>query len=195
MANSTAKIILSLTLIVAAAFTPGQVSLAAPIASIKSDIAVISHIPPKPSSLPAPGNQMELTITLKNTKDSERKLQAMIVKDGQLQNLVIPSGKFNVSDEPSYTFSFAAPLGELIYQFILYNPDGTFTISEKYSIRRSCIPDVTLAPDQIPDEIQGDKKILELIAQSQSLDRDIENFERVMKLLQELKTLTRGANR
>jgi hypothetical protein len=150
----------------------------------------ISHTPPKPKELPIPGAPMELIVSLKNTRDSERTLRAFMVVDGQMMDISVPSAKFNAQDEPSYTISLNAPVGEILYQFILYNPDGTYSISDRYFVRRSCIPDISPAPDTLPDASRGDKRLLDLVVQSKALERDIENYQRIISLLNDIKKLT-----
>jgi hypothetical protein len=149
----------------------------------------IVHIAPTPKQLPAPGELMSLNVSLKNTKDSERKLRAFVVRDGQMLDLTIPSGQYNQQEEPYYEVPLYAPEGELLYLFMLYNPDGSITRSDRYYVRRSCLPDTTLALGKIDKTLKPDAQLVELVAQAERLKRDIKSYETVLLLLKDLKKL------
>jgi hypothetical protein len=126
---------------------------------------------------------------LKNTKDSERKLRAFIVRDGQMLDLSLPSSHYNQREEPYYEFVLHAPVGEILYLFLLYNPDGSITRSDRYFVRRLCIPELTPAPNQIDQTLSPDARLLELAVQTDRLGRDNKLYENALSLLRELHKL------
>ena len=159
------------------------------IASAQQQPVAMVHVAPRASQLPAPGSQLELAVVLKNTKEVDRKLRVFMVKDGQMMNFSLASAKYSLQEEPTYTFQVSSPLGELFYQFVLSNPDGTYSISERYFIRRNCIPNIEPAPSKVSNQAQGDKGLQELAAQRAALARDIESYESVRALLNQLTKL------
>ena len=143
----------------------------------------IAHIQP---ALKYPGELMTLIVTLKGTKDSERRLRAFIVRDGQILDLSLPSAQYNQQEEPYYEVPVYAPEGELLYLFLLYNPDGTVTASDRFYVRRPCLPSTDLASGKIDNSLQPDVKLKELVQQADDLSRDIKSYETILSMLKEL---------
>lgn len=135
------------------------------------------HSAPKPSELPAPGYPVDLVVTLKNTKSTEYRLRALIVRDGELMDTSISEARYNSAEEPYYKLTLKAPLGELVYQFILVNQVGNLSVSERYSVRRACIPSVTAAPEGIDPALRGAQRISALESLSKGLERDIIRYQ------------------
>jgi hypothetical protein len=149
----------------------------------------LSHTPPYGTDLPFPGKLMSLEAKLLNTKQTNRKLRVLIVRDGRLLDLSTDGALLNERDIPTYKFTIYSPLAEISYQFILYNPDGTVTTSRRYSVRRDCLPNVELTGVKPDSELSADEKIAALAHQSRGLDRDLEAYERALGLLEELRTI------
>ena len=150
---------------------------------------VLIHIAPTSQTLPDPGAPLDLVVRLKNTRDTERKLRAFVVRDGQMMELSQTHATFNLQEEPTYTISTEAPLGEILYQFLLTNPDGSYSPSEKYYVRRSCIPDVAPSTTTLTPDLQGEPRFNELLKSKDLLQRDIALYEHVRSLLTDLKDL------
>lgn len=158
-------------------------------AAAKSAPVELVHVAPTGKQLPPPGELMTLTVTLKKTKDSERKLRAFVVRDGQMLDLSVPSAQYNQQEEPFYEVPMYAPEGEILYLFLLYNPDGTVTRSDRYFVRRPCLPEIALTSGKVDQSLQPDAKLVELIDQSVRLNRDIKLYETALGLLRELQKL------
>jgi hypothetical protein len=160
------------------------------VASAQNVPTVLVHTPPRLNDLPPPGYPLTLLVRLKNTKDTGRKVRALLVRDGQLADVALQEGRFVDSDEPQYSFSSSSPRAELVYQFVLYNSDGSFTLSERYRLRRNCAPSVDLTDASLDPSLQSDTRLQALIGKAQGLERDITRYERAVGLLEEMKQLT-----
>ncbi len=148
----------------------------------------IQHLPPKPSVLPEPGEPLTLKASLKGTRVSDMRMRLLAVTDGQLLDVSVPSATFNDKDEPSYSFTIHAPLVETGYVFMLYDKQGSVVLSPQwYSVSRGCMPDISVAPDKIDPELQGAEKLKALVEQAQNLERDIQKYQKVLKILDEIK--------
>ncbi len=148
----------------------------------------IIHTLPKASDFPYPGTPVTLGVSISNTKDTDRRMRAFIVRDGQLLDLSVASATFSEQELPTYKFEFHSPFAELLYQFVLYNPDGSTTISDRYFVRRSCAPDITLAVGKVDPSVRGYERFNELIAQAKALDNNIEGYREAISLLKSIKT-------
>ncbi len=158
-------------------------------AGAKGTAVEILHVAPAPKQLPAPGEMMKLLVTLKNTKDSERRLRAFIVRDGQMLDISVPTAQFNQEEMPYYEVPLYAPEGEMLYLFMLYNPDGSVTSSNRYFVRRLCLPNTTLASGKVDPSLPPDQRLIQLASQVADLNRDIKSYEMVLSLLKDLQKL------
>jgi hypothetical protein len=150
---------------------------------------LMMHVAPAAQQLPLPGTEVELAVSLKNTRDLDRPLRAIVVRDGQRSEEIIPKATFNFKEEPTYKLVTESPLGELSYQFILYLGDGTAQASERYVVRRPCLPDVSIAPSSPGSDVQGDQRVLDMIQAKDALEREIKVYEHTRATLVELKEL------
>lgn len=143
---------------------------------------LIDHTSPTASTLPIPGKPLTLSIHTKKAPGMENaKAKAILIRDGLL--LELNDSKPKIASEDSYSFSFTipSPLAELDYHFVI-SSGGQFSSSKRYSVRRSCVPDVTLSKPITGDGDEGTK----LTHQSNTLQRDIELYEEVLKVTEEL---------
>jgi hypothetical protein len=140
-------------------------------------------------ALPFPGTMVPVRVSLKNTRDSDRKLRGFFSIDGRVMEIALEGARFSEAEEPTYEFQIPSPVAQVTYQFVLYNPDQTFVVTPRYVVKRSCTPDLALAAESVDAKLKGDKKITALISTSKGLERDIESYEHVLKLLDEIKGL------
>ena len=143
----------------------------------------ISHISPKPDELPYPGQKFKIRVQLKGTKETERQLRIIFIKDGSLIDMSSFNAELNEHDVPTYEISLHAPLAEMVYQFMLYNPDGSALSSPRYSVRRNCIPNVELAQGEVKPEIVGVERLQKLVNEAKHLEQDLAGYEQVLNLL------------
>jgi len=147
------------------------------------------HVPPKPEAFPYPGQTMNLVVRLNNTRNTGQKMRLLLVKDGRLMNIPPQEGFLNEHDQPTYEIPVPAPIAEMVYQFILPNPDGSTLISPRYSIRRNCIPNIDLAGTEPAAEVQGIERLQNLVNQAKDLENDLATYDRIAKVLEQIKGL------
>lgn len=163
----------------------GPVLLVCPTA-VFADV-VIQHTPALPKDLPAPGGTVSISVSLAGTKDLNQPLKAYIVRDGQVTELVDREATFDQNDQPSYQFSFTAPLAELTYQFVLFQKGGTPKASDRFSIRRPCLPAVSVM--EIDPKASEGARLQGLAISSDQLLKYLANQDEALRLLDELKGL------
>lgn len=145
-----------------------------------------------PSELAYPGKLMTLSLKLNGTKQTSRKVRALVVRDGRLMELWAYQAIADENDVPEYKFTINSPVRELSYSFIVYNADGTTTSSKRYKVERACLPDTHLAEIKAPPEDSpGEQRLLMLIQQSRSLERDLDTYDKALGLIQELEELVK----
>jgi hypothetical protein len=147
--------------------------------------ADIIHDPILASELPAPGSAMQLKVKLTNTRDTERKLQALITADGRLYELAPTKSYLDEFDQPTYEFDLYSPLAEISYQFILSNPDKSHVVSDRFQLRRSCIPRIDTSGLDL-EKGQGEERLHALVKTAEGLSREIATQETAQKLVDEL---------
>ncbi len=148
-----------------------------------SSLIGITHVAPRPDDIPYPGQKIQVRVQLKGTKETQRQLRMLLVRDGRLLDMSSFNAELNEMDLPTYQMSFNAPLAEMTYQFLLYNPDGSVTPSTRYSVRRNCVPNVALADGEVKPEIVGDERLQRLVNESKHLEQDLAGYEQVLSLL------------
>jgi len=151
----------------------------------------ILHQPPSVKELPYPGQTLELSAKLTNTRSTEGQMLVALVKDGRNMQILARPGYLNERDQPTYEFEFPSPTTEVDYQLLLQLPDGSVVASPKYAMRRSCIPNVQLAPSEISQDAQGSERLRQLVVQMNQLGDDLRSYDKALQLLQRLKELTK----
>jgi hypothetical protein len=160
-----------------------------PLSPPQPDRTVILHQAVRAVDLPTPGAPLQLTVSLQNTRDTTRKMRALIVSDGQFFELSSNKAVFNRREEPTYTFEIIAPLGELVYQFLIPNKNSGYIVSERFQIRRACLPSVEPAPDSIDQSLQGDARLNALETTSKKLERDIIRYQTTIDYINRIRKL------
>lgn len=148
------------------------------------------HNPAKPNELPFPGASLSLSVALVNTKDSQLILRGYLVRDGRLLETTLSDVSQDQNERLVFSTNIPAPLGELSYYFVLLGPKGVVTTSKKYSIRRECLPDISPIDISLPEDIEMKEKLVELQKNASGLQDEVQNYENVKKILEELKSLT-----
>lgn len=143
------------------------------------------HQPILVEELPSPGAAITLILKLINTKETELPLQILSTRDGKLQSLNPTKAYLDEYDQPTYEIQTHSPLFELTYQFILKNPDSSFTLSQRYVLRRSCIPRIDIAGLDLQNK-EGDERFRLLIQKAEGLSREVAHYETTNKLVEDL---------
>jgi hypothetical protein len=141
------------------------------------------------SDLPDPGVPMIIKFQLSNTKELERTVRALVVKDGRLIEVPLLKSYLNEKDHPTYEFQLDAPLAELDYQFVAYDGQGGAIQSDRYAIKRDCLPNVTITDLSIDPNTTPDEQLKLLFDRSVKLSDEIEQYEHAVKNLTELQKL------
>jgi len=137
-------------------------------------------------NLPMPGAPFTVKARLSNTKDTERRLRAFVVRDGRVTDVSPMKAYLDEYDQPTYEIQMYAPLAELSYQFVLYNPDGSFSTSQRFSVRRPCIPFIDITKVKLEPKNQGEARLEGLIKLSRGLEREIAAYDVAVKVLEDL---------
>jgi len=143
------------------------------------------HTAPKSSELPFPGKPLNLTVRIENSRSFDLRIRALVVRDGVLQDVPVGNPMYDKSDKVIYSGTIPSPLESLSYQFILYGADGKVSSTSRYSISRSCIPDVSLTSLEV-DPLQGTNPIETNINRAEGLKRDIQEYEEAVALIDAL---------
>ena len=136
--------------------------------------------------LPAPGMPFVVKVKLSNTRETERRLRAFVVRDGRITDVPPLKSYLDEYDMPTYEIQLHAPFAELSYQFVLYNPDGTFTSTPRFSVRRPCIPFVDPNTIKLESKNQGEARLESLVRLARSLESEVASYDVANKLVEEL---------
>jgi len=158
-----------------------------------SEIAIV-HTPPAFAEPVSPGKEITLTVRLRNTKKFDLQMRAMVVWDGRLMELPLSRAYPNEYDVPVYEFKLPEPLLEMSYRFLLYKGVGLPEVSQRYMIRRNCLPQVDLVDLSPEAEADTDsrKQFEELINKARGLEQDLANYERALETLRAIRTFVPG---
>jgi hypothetical protein len=145
------------------------------------------HTPPRPDDLPYPGQPMTITAAITNTKETKLPVRVAMVRDGKFVEVPAREAYLDKFDRPIYEIPTIAPVGEMIYQLILVQTDGSVVNSPRFAVRRTCTPQVDLSEGNVPTDIQGVERLRKLVIESKGLENDLNGYNQVLKTLGELK--------
>jgi len=98
----------------------------------------------------------------------------------------------NEHDEATFDFSVYSPLAELNYYFVYYPAKGEAPqVSRRFSLRRNCLPDISLTHIINQEEsakIGAQERMQALLDESKNLEKDLSNFESIVKQLELIKS-------
>ena len=149
-------------------------------------IALI-HRAPLPSMIPPVGSLMQIKVETLNTVDITTKIRLVGAKDGRFIDIAFPKGKLNSVDHPTYSVDVPTPIAAMTYQFVLHQPDGSITTSEKFIVRRPCIPHFKIAEPEAASTAAYNKEIATLVARSKELELETASLESSLRLVEEMK--------
>lgn len=145
------------------------------------------HSPPfTAEDLPNPGMPVELSVQLSNTRDTGAEMIALVVRDGALLQINPEKIYLNEYDNPEYIFNMHAPHGDINYQFLLFPKDSDPIISEKFILRRDCLPPIELVDIDVDSKAHGRELLIELVYRARSLEKEYRAYEEARALLTEV---------
>jgi len=130
---------------------------------------------------------MQVRVETLNTVDITTKIRLVGAKDGRFIDIAFPRGKLNNADHPTYTVDVPAPIAAMTYQFVLHQPDGSITTSEKFIVKRPCIPHFKIAEPDNTSTAAYNKEIATLVARSKELELETSSLEASLKLAEEMR--------
>jgi hypothetical protein len=148
------------------------------------------HSPLKGDDMPYPGSPMKVSVVLDNTKNSQLVVKGFFVRDGKIIEQNLNDFSTDDNDRLVYSTEVMAPLGELTYQFALMDGTSAVAHSRRYVVRRSCLPNIEPISTDLPAGTQPQEKVNVLQIQATALQNEIQNYEAVFKVLDELKLMT-----
>lgn len=157
--------------------------------SKKGQQITINHTAMKPGELPYPGAELRISVTLGNTRNSQLILKGFFVKDGKVMEQDLDYFSTDNREQLVYSTTITSPLAELNYQFVLMDKGQVLSSSPRYTLRRQCLPDVSGVA--LDDTGTQDLNVVErLQLQASKIQDEVQNFEKALSILDELKVLT-----
>ncbi len=144
------------------------------------------HTPPKPESLPYPGQPMTISAGLTHTRETKFPMRIVLSRDGRFMELPSKEAYLDKYDRPIYEVSLPAPIAEVTYQMFVVAGEDQVMASPRYTVRRNCIPQIALATGEVPAQVQGTERLQKLIQESRALENDLKGYEFSLELLEEL---------
>lgn len=161
---------------------------AKPDKSKKGELTIV-HTAPRASELSDPGRDLKLSFSVKGLRKLDLRTKLWLVSDGRMIDAPLQRSYIDEYDRAAFEFATFAPLAEISYQFLIYPEADSAQASQRYSVRRSCLPQVNLTADVPPagDDTKAEQRMLQLLDQAKGLEKDLSDFERAVGLLQEIK--------
>lgn len=157
------------------------------VAQEETKTITLLHQAPSAAEIPPLGTLMRIQVELRNTVDIATKIRLVGSKDGRFIDIAFPKGALNAADHPTFVAEIPAPVAALTYQFVMHQPDGSITTSNRYVLKRKCIQNFTVnVPDSSPSAAYN-REVATLVARSKELERDTASLEASLKLMEEMK--------
>ncbi len=150
----------------------------------------VLHTPIKATELPFPGGDLLISATLENTRNSQLVLKGFFVKDGKVVEQNLEDFSTNDREQLVYATKIPAPLAELNYQFVLLDKGQVIATTKRFSVRRNCIPNIAGMKLGMPEDSNMKDRVKVLQLQATSIQEEVQNYEKSITLLEELKSLT-----
>ena len=160
--------------------------LASPLRAENSLVKQIQHTPIKSSQLPAPGTPMTISLDLSEFRGVIARERLLVVRDGKLLDVPLLEGVADGHDSLTHNGIINAPLVELKYQAVITLADGNTVSSPSYTLRRACVPNITLASIEDPADTSISERLKRYVQQSRDLEKDLSQYENAITLLESL---------
>lgn len=146
----------------------------------------IVHTPIKSVQLPPPGTPMVINFDLSRIDGVIARERLLVIRDGKLLDVPLVEGPVEGRDTLSHNAELHAPLVELKYQAVITLADGKTFSSPYYTLRRSCVPNISLASIDDPADSSVSERLQRYVIQSRDLERDLTQYENAISLLESL---------
>jgi hypothetical protein len=147
----------------------------------------LRHQPTETHKIPSAGMMMPIAVQLENSSDVDIQIRLVGSRDGRFMDIAFPMGVLNTSDKPTYTIQIPAPAKAMTYQFIVHQKGGDLTLTDKFIVKRNCVQTFSVdVPEGTPSS-EFRKEIAGLVAKARELERDTQNLETAIKLIDNLK--------
>jgi hypothetical protein len=130
---------------------------------------------------------MRIQLELRNTVDIATKIRLVGSKDGRFIDIAFPKGALNDATHPVFFVEIPSPVAAMTYQFVMHQPDGSITTSNRFVIKRACIQNYAVDVPESSASAAYSREIATLVARSKQLERDTSSLEASLKLLEEMK--------
>ena len=147
----------------------------------------ILHKTPDTRTLPLTSNWMPIAVELTNTKATDLKIRLVGARDGRFIDIALPNGALNEEDRPLYTVEVPAPAATMSYQFIVHQPDGQLSTTNRFTIQRPCVQNFKVEVAGDDSDAQFRREVATLVAKAKQHERDRANLEAASKVLEEIK--------
>lgn len=132
---------------------------------------------------------MVLSAELQHTRDVDRGVRLLLVRDGRVVDVPILRSYLNEKDRPTYEYKLLAPLAEISYQFFLADASGSAVTTPRYTVRRKCLPSLKLTSTKSDGDSEQGQKAAALAAKAEALDQEIKQYDSAIAALDELEKL------
>jgi|688.fasta_scaffold879525_1 hypothetical protein len=153
---------------------------------VKQKISLV-HQAPTTSALPPVGGLLRIQVELRNTVDITAKIRLVGSKDGRFIDIAFPKGALNAADHPTFSVEIPSPVAAMTYQFVLRQPDGSATTTNRYVIKRKCIQNYAVDVPDTSASAAYSREVAKLVGRAKELERDTASLEASLKLLEEMK--------
>lgn len=153
---------------------------------VKEKISLL-HQAPSTNAIPPVGSLMRIQVELRNTVDITAKIRLVGSKDGRFIDIAFPKGALNSADHPTFFVEIPSPVAAMTYQFVVRQPDGSVTTSNRYVVKRNCIQNYAVDIPDTSGSAAYSREVAKLVARANELERDTASLEASLKLLEEMK--------
>ena len=148
--------------------------------------AAIRHTPPKNSQIPLPGVPIILSFDLSGISGVISRERLFVVRDGKLLDATLLEGPVEGAEQLAHNAVVHAPLVELTYWAAVTLADGSIVTSPHFTLRRSCVPNIALAPIDDPENSSIQERLTRYVQQSKDLEKDLAQYEQALELIESL---------
>ncbi len=142
----------------------------------------ILHDALKPELLPVPGRALKLTVKIDGASNIDGRAKILATSDGRLMELPM-TGSFTERDEVVFSGELWAPLAELNYQFVYYPPKSSPVVSQRFKVKRACIPRWEPKEIKIDPNQKTEDRVRALIKATRDLDTDNKDYEQIVEIV------------
>ena len=160
-------------------------------AAVPPPVQRIVHWPPSSEDLPYPGSPLVLGMQIANNDMKDKRVRLLAVVDGRLIDLTLIRIETDPHDRINYLTSVYAPIAEMSYRWLVYEADGKVIVSDRYVVKRTCVPRLSFAELHLDPKLSIPEKIEALVDQLYGMDNEIRTYEEILKTLDILQPIVK----